>query len=43
MGGKRKTEREKRAVVYPLAAETRGSKATSLHHPNSFKLRGNGS
>jgi hypothetical protein len=42
MGGKRERGKE-RAIVYPLAAETRGSNATSLHHPNSFKLHGNGS
>jgi hypothetical protein len=42
MGGKRKRGK-KRAIVYPLAAETRGPNATFLHHPNSFKLLGNGS
>jgi hypothetical protein len=31
---------KKSGIVYPLAAETRGSNATSLHHPKSFKLRG---
>jgi len=36
MGGKKK----KCGIVYPFAAETRGSDATSLHHPNSFKLCG---
>jgi len=36
MGGKKK----KCGTVYPLATETRGSNATSLHHPNSFKLCG---
>jgi len=30
--------KEKCGIVYPFAAETRGSNATSLHHPNSFKL-----
>jgi len=36
MGGKKK----KCGTVYPWAAETRGSNAVSLHHPNSFKLCG---
>ena len=35
-GGKKK----KCGIVYPFAAETGGSNATSLRHPNSFKLRG---
>jgi len=36
MGGKKK----KCGIIYPFAAETRGSNAISLHHPNSFKLYG---
>jgi len=31
MGGKKK----KCGIVYPFAAETRGSNAMSLHHPNN--------
>jgi len=33
-------KKKKCGIVYPFAAETRGSNATSLHHPNSFKLCG---
>jgi len=36
MGGKKKEICD----VYPFAAETRGSNAMSLHHPNTFKLCG---
>jgi len=36
MEGKKK----KCGNIYPLAAETRGSNAMSLHHSNSFKLYG---
>ena len=36
MGGRNK----KCVIVYPSAAETRGSDAMSLHHQNSFKLCG---
>ena len=36
MGGKKK----KCDIVYPFAAETRGSNAMSLHHPDTFKLCG---
>jgi hypothetical protein len=31
---------KKCGIVYPSAAEIRGSDAMSLHHPNSFKLCG---
>jgi len=37
MGGKKK----KCGIIYPFAAKTRGSNATSLRHPHSFKLYGN--
>ena len=33
-------EKKKCGTVYPFAAETGGSNATSLNHPNSFKLCG---